>query len=131
MDSTSGAEIAPHRSSRAGDDAHTTERIGYIATEPTAGTGFEVGRTPDAVTDDDYRIGFDGPDTAGLRYRNLGRSSVDVFVEEERSRDGETNHTTETVGYLVTAPGELFASGTGSDPAGYGAGGYGVGAYGA
>jgi len=128
------------------DGRHTAERIGYVGIEPTVATGFEVGRTPDAVTDGGYRIEFDGAydslhlfadmqtydgsNTAALRYRNLGRSSVDVFVEEERSRDGETNHATETVGYLVTAPGELFGDGTGTDPAGYGAGGYGVGAYG-
>jgi hypothetical protein len=44
---------------------------------------------------------FGGPDTAGLRYRNLSGSSVDVRVEEERSAEDETKHTDEIVGYLV------------------------------
>ena len=128
------------------DGWHTTERIGYVATEPTTATGFEIGRTPDTVTDDPFRIGFendydsvqfladmqttDGTDTAELRYRGLTSSSATLFVEEERSADRETGHITEAVGYLATAPGALFGDGAGGDPAGYGAGGYGVGAYG-
>lgn len=129
------------------DGWHTTERIGYVAVQPTTEAGFEVGRTANAVTDESYRIDFEGTydsprfladvqtynggNTAGLRRRNLDRSSASVFVEEERSADGETNHVPEAVGYLVTTPGGLFGDGSDSDPAGYGAGGYGAGAYGA
>jgi len=100
---------------------HATEEVGYIAVESgtnvISGTQFEVGRTPNTVTDEWHRIGFgenydsplfvadaqsqDGPDTAELRYRNLTGTGVEVRVEEEQSADPETNHTTETVGYAV------------------------------
>ena len=101
---------------------HTKERIGYIAIQPINGyfygVAIEADRTADLVTDEWSRIDFDrtyesprfmadlqtfdGSDTAGLRYRNLTGTGVDVFVEEERSADNETNHTTESVGYMVT-----------------------------
>lgn len=101
---------------------HVEETVGYIALEP--GTGvfgnieYEIGSTPDAVTDDWYQIGLqssnsaapyffaamqgtDGGDTSSLRYKDLTPTDVFVFVEEETSRDSEVKHTTETVGYLV------------------------------
>lgn len=40
-------------------------------------------------------------DPVALRYRNLTPTGVEVFVEEERSADPETNHFAETVGHLV------------------------------
>ncbi|PSP74789.1 hypothetical protein BRC86_04700 [Halobacteriales archaeon QS_3_64_16] len=104
------------------DGGHKTEAIGYLAVEPgtdvLGSTTIEAGRTANTVTDDWEAIGFegtydatplfaagiqtfDGPDTAALRYRSLGQSGVETFVEEERSADDETNHTTERVGYLV------------------------------
>ena len=43
----------------------------------------------------------DGGDTSGVRYKNLNDNTVDVFIEEETSRDDETAHTTEVIGYLV------------------------------
>lgn len=102
-------------------DQHLNENIGYIAIEPGVfsmnGTQFEVGRTPDTVTHRWHQINFqqtyesplfitdmqtfDGPNTAGLRYRNLTDTGVEVFVEEEQSKDSETYHTTEVVGYAV------------------------------
>ena len=102
---------------------HTTERVGYVAIEPGAGTSngvaFEVDRTRDSLTDDPTAIGFsedvgsepvfvagmqtaDGHNSAALRCRNLDRNGVDVHIEEERSDDDETAHTTEVVGYLLT-----------------------------
>ena len=144
--STSGFDIRVQEE-EGWDGWHTTERIGYVATEPTTAPGFEVGRTADRATDDFFWIGFentydsphffadmqttDGPNTAGLRYRRVRTSGAVLLVEEERSLDRETRHTSERVGYLVTTPNALFGGGgTGADPAGYGAGGYGVGAYG-
>ncbi len=44
---------------------------------------------------------FIGVDTAALRYRNLSLTGVQVKVEEEKSKDAETAHAGETVGYLV------------------------------
>jgi hypothetical protein len=36
-----------------------------------------------------------------LRWDNKDLTGVDVKVEEEQSRDSETDHSTEVVGYLV------------------------------
>ena len=100
---------------------HAVETVGYTAIEPGTGMingiSFEVGRTPNTVTNTWSRIDFerifeepvlitdmqtaDGLDTAGLRYRNLSESGVEVFVEEDKSANSETSHTTEVVGYLV------------------------------
>ncbi len=44
---------------------------------------------------------FNGGDCATLRMRDLGASSVKVHVEEETSRDGEIQHTTEDVGFMA------------------------------
>jgi len=103
---------------------HAVETIGYVAIEPRRGAlaagECEVARTPDQVTDGWYRRPFsstfaaapvlvacmqtfDGSDTAALRYRNLGRTSVEIRVQEETSRDKETSHTTEAVGYAAFA----------------------------
>ncbi|MFH5801581.1 S8 family serine peptidase [Haladaptatus sp. CMAA 1911] len=100
---------------------HATEIVGYLACEPTVssinGVSFEVGRTPNIVTDDWYSHSFeqvyetpifladlqttDGGDAAGLRYKNLSGSAVELKIEEELSGDTESGHTTEEVGYLV------------------------------
>lgn len=42
-----------------------------------------------------------GGDTANLRHRNLGSSSVQIQVDEEQSANGETAHVHEPVGVLV------------------------------
>jgi hypothetical protein len=125
--STSGFDVKVQEERR--DGTHATERIGYIAIEPGAGSldgaNFEVGRTGNTVTDSSHTIEFgrdmgsspvflagmqtrDGPDSAGLRYQNLAGNSVDVFVEEEQSADDETRHTTEVVGYFAFADGSLI-----------------------
>lgn len=101
---------------------HPDEIVGYIAVEPGTGTtnvtAFEVGRTGDVVDHSWHTIDFvgsygpnrtfvadmqtrDGGDTAGLRYSSFGSGSVDVHVDEEKSSDSETSHTTEIVGYWV------------------------------
>jgi hypothetical protein len=46
----------------------------------------------------------DGGDTANLRRDSVTNVSVDVWVDEEQSKDAETNHTSEVVGYLLMAP---------------------------
>ncbi len=43
----------------------------------------------------------DGADPANLRWDNKGAASVDVWVDEEQSRDAEVRHTTEVAGYLI------------------------------
>ncbi len=54
---------------------------------------------------------YTGGDPAGIRYRNLNTTNVQVKVEEERSSDNETNHSYEDVGYVVfEAPGDIVDS---------------------
>lgn len=105
----------------AADDNHLYETIGYLAIDQSVGkldsTKYEAGLTDDTVTHDWHTIYFqntydnpvfladmqtmDGSNTCGLRYRNLSSNLVEVMVEEERSSDSETGHTSEQVGYLV------------------------------
>jgi peptidoglycan/xylan/chitin deacetylase (PgdA/CDA1 family) len=117
--SAAGMEVCLQEEEAAGD--HAEETVGFVAFEP--GTGaigrdrFETGRTEDAVVDEWYRIDFqrtytdprfvasiqtyDGPNTAGVRYRNLSGDGVEVQIEEEQSADAETGHISERVGYFV------------------------------
>jgi len=43
----------------------------------------------------------DGMDTAALRFKDMKTNSVHIRIEEEQSKDKETAHTTEVVGYLA------------------------------
>jgi serralysin len=43
----------------------------------------------------------DGGDTSGVRYKDLNDKTVTVFIEEETSKDDETDHTTEVIGFIV------------------------------
>lgn len=98
---------------------HNDERVGYAAFEPGTGSingdAIEVGTA--AVDEKWTTVSFDrsydqprfladiqtynGPNTANLRYRNLGSDGVEVFVEEDQSHDQETLHRYERVGYVV------------------------------
>jgi hypothetical protein len=101
---------------------HMQETLSYIAWEPSSGemgdTSFRVGRTVDAVKHKDYSLLFDSPlasspifladmqttdggDTANVRYRKKAGDAVDVLIDEEQSRDSETSHTTEVLGYVA------------------------------
>ena len=55
-----------------------------------------------------------GGDTATLRYRNLMQSGVELKVEEEQSKDSETKHGLESVGYLAFTVGPILGSGSGA-----------------
>jgi len=46
----------------------------------------------------------DGGDTATVRYRIADSDSTRLIVHEEKSRDSEINHTTETIGALLVSP---------------------------
>jgi hypothetical protein len=121
------------------DGSHATETLGYIAIESGSNTignvAYEVQQTPDAVTHNWYTIDFqqsysdpvflagmqsyDGGNTAGLRYKSLEADSVQIFVEEEASKDSEVAHTTEIAGYVVfDHPGSLTLAGPPSAPTG-------------
>jgi hypothetical protein len=101
---------------------HVTETVSYIAWEPSTGTvdgkDFEVKTTPNRVKHKFYSILFDKPfmdtphfiadmqtcdggDTANVRWKNLDFMGVDVQIDEEGSKNKETNHTTEKVGYMA------------------------------
>ncbi len=106
----------------AADGVHATETVGWVAMEAGSGTNdgttFEAARTPNAVTHANYALSFsgsygrtpiflchddtfDGGNTCGTRYRNLTTTGVNVFIEEEQSKDAEINHISEVVSYVV------------------------------
>ena len=65
----------------------------YIAWEPSAGymdgLTYEISKTANTM------------DTANVRWQNKDINAVKVKIEEEQSRNKETKHTTETVGYML------------------------------
>ncbi len=104
----------------ANDGTHNVERVDWIAIETgsttVGGRSLVVGRTGNSVTDAWFTINYssvsgptfiadmqttDGGDTAALRHRNLGSTSVQVKVEEEQSLNTEVAHTTEVIGYIL------------------------------
>lgn len=106
------------------DRAHADETVAVIAIAP--GADLVAGDTGDTVRHGQTTIDFgetvedavflaqmqshDGGDTSTVRGVSLGATGATVFVEEEQSADGETGHTTETVGYLALSAGELLAA---------------------
>ncbi|BDM79444.1 calcium-binding protein [Acaryochloris marina] len=100
---------------------HVSESVGWLAIEPGSGTwgrlAYQVGQTRDTVTHDWASIdlsgftstpnflaslaSYDGSDSAGVRYRNLHNTSVEVKVEEDTTADAETSHTSEVVSFLA------------------------------
>jgi hypothetical protein len=101
---------------------HASESINYIACEPSAGNmdgiTYEISKTANKVKHNFYTIQFNqsflndpvfmaemqsanGMDTANVRWQNKGITAVEVQIDEEQSKNRETRHTTETVGYMV------------------------------
>lgn len=104
------------------DDIHSPEAIAWIAIESGSGTNngvpFQAARTGETVSHSWHTINFSPPfsaepiflchddtylggNTCATRYRNLGPSSVQVFIEEEKSSDNERNHVQENVSWLA------------------------------
>jgi PKD repeat protein len=102
--------------------SHAVETIAYIAWQKGTGSidgrNYEVGMTSDSVKHVAYPIEFadsfvgapifladmqtlDGGDTANVRYSGLTPSAVQVWVDEEQSKDSEVRHTTEAIGYIA------------------------------
>jgi hypothetical protein len=50
---------------------------------------------------------YDGVDTSGLRMGGVSQSGFQVKIEEEGSRDTETAHTTERIGYFASEAGVI------------------------
>ncbi|QLE00117.1 T9SS type A sorting domain-containing protein [Galbibacter sp. BG1] len=110
-------------------EQHEIERVAYIAI--TSGFGnddnknFEAIRTARQFTENWYSINFflpmenpvfltsmqttNGIDTAVLRFKNLTSTSVQLKVQEEKSKDEEVKHATEVGGYVLFEAGNIFA----------------------
>jgi len=103
-------------------NAHIPETINYIAWEPgkgeISGQSYEVGMTARAVTRKWFDLKFasefseppffvagmqtyTGNDTATLRSQNISALSAQIQVDEEQSKDNETRHAKEVVGYII------------------------------
>ena len=102
---------------------HTNfEKVAWLATEMGIGNfgvrNYMAGLTPQAVTHEDYEIGFwtsfvdtprffaamqtyAGTDSSQLRMRDINDDGATVFVEEETCTDDEMNHAREIVGYIA------------------------------
>jgi PKD repeat protein len=101
---------------------HVKETVHYIAWEPGQGTigtlRYEVARAANGLTDAWSTVPFqqdfaqapvfladmqtnNNSDTAALRARAAAPTGVPLKVEEEQSKDTETVHPEETVGYLA------------------------------
>ena len=101
---------------------HPPETVDYIAWEPSFGVvnglRYEVGLTDAMVTHQPYSLlykgVFDRPplfladmqttaggDPANLRWRNRTEVGLEVWVSEEQSKDAETGHVPESVGYFL------------------------------
>lgn len=101
---------------------HVVESISYVAWEPSSGLAgdmaYEIRATGNEVKHNWYTLPFSGSfaaapvfvadmqtrnggDTANLRYADLNAESVQIKVAEEESRDSETNHITEIVGFMA------------------------------
>jgi PKD repeat protein len=104
---------------------HLPETVGYIAWEPGSGEHsgmrYEVRHTGQGITSSWSDIAFQNPfnmkpyflagmqtyaeaDTATVRMLDITAENVRVKIEEEQSKDVETSHAAETVGYIAIAP---------------------------
>ncbi len=109
----------------ASDQSHAQEGMSYIAWEPSAGelngVSYEVGRTENVVTDLPEYISFEGlfnstpacladmqtkngADTATVRYTFKDEYGIELAIAEEASRDEETFHVSEIVGFMAFLP---------------------------
>ena len=98
-------------------NGHSVETIGYVAIEPGQNVKLEAGFKSN-VSNTTSTINFNktftqvptflaamqtmnGSDSSGLRLTDLSKSSVQIFVEEEKSCDTEINHVNENIGYIA------------------------------
>jgi len=105
---------------------HGAEVVGYIAVQAASTPTIEAARIPQINHSWSY-LQFAqqrpatpvllaamqtsaGGDTAGLRFKDLSKSGVNVFIEEEQSGDSEVAHAFEDVGYVLLPEGFVQAS---------------------
>lgn len=119
--SVNGFQVGMEEEEKKKDTGHVSESVGWLAIDSGTGTwgglSYQVGQTGNTVTHDWASIDFsgftstpnflaslasyDGADSAGVRYRNLHNTSVQVKVEEDTTADAETSHTSEVVSFLA------------------------------
>lgn len=126
---TSSFSVKLQEEEGSNDRAHEAESVGWVAirnTTPTVGVFTYLSEREVTHQRKAYSInggGFTstpsvfaamqstyGGDTSTLRLTSLSTDSVEVFVEEETSKDSETDHTTEVVGIMALPTGTLFAA---------------------
>jgi hypothetical protein len=107
---------------------HALETVHYVAistgTNRSGGSEWEAARVPNQLNHRLRQLDFEQPfsqppvllgavqshrgrDPVTLRYTSLSDKATAVFLEEERSKNAETWHTDEVVGYLALAPGPI------------------------
>jgi PKD repeat protein len=100
---------------------HVTESVAYVAWSTGSGSvdmiQFAVAIPSVTITNNLTAIPFQdsfqdlpflfseqqsmtGGDTAALRVQNLTKENVELFLQEEQSKDSEVSHTSETIGYI-------------------------------
>ena len=119
--STTTVQIGMEEQESQNLSSHVNEKIGYAAIETGTGNwngiAYEAGQTGNSVTHNWQDLNFDdsltqpqilaaistynGPDPAGIRYRNLNNGSVQFRLEEDTTADAETNHIAENIDYLA------------------------------
>ncbi|MEM6661478.1 MAG: hypothetical protein AAF666_04785, partial [Pseudomonadota bacterium] len=98
----------------AASGGHAEESVHYLAVEVGSGAGLTAAVTPDVVTDAGYSMEAgdafffvagmqtrDGSDAATLRYAIDGQART-YIAQEEQSKDMETRHTSEVIGWIET-----------------------------
>ena len=127
-----GFELALEEEEAYLNTGHGAETIAWLAISPGQGdwdgNAFMAGNTGDQVTHNWHTVDFgnlfnnapkffgniasyDGPDSAGLRAKNLSSGSVEIKIDEDTSKDSEVDHTTEEIGLLaIEATGTLEGS---------------------
>jgi len=101
---------------------HMPETISYIAWEPgkgeISGLFYEIGATAKRVNHKWFNLDFEtefpgqpffiaglqtcsGGDTATVRSQDLSQTATKIMVQEEQSKDNETKHVKEVVGYFT------------------------------
>ena len=134
--SSDGFELAMEEEEALKLSGHATETVGWLAIESGSGSwdglDYQAGSTGNNIdhTWDTVNFGqsfdrspnlfaslasFNGGDAAGLRYRSLGASAVQLKVEEDQSLDREIGHTSEIANFLAIA-GSGSLSATAYDP---------------
>ena len=130
---SNGFSVALEEEEALRNSGHGTETIGYLAIESSSGewngfqyqaenTGDNVNSAWKDLSFEQFDTvpnllasiaSFDGPDPAGLRYREVGQGEetrIQIKIEEDRSLDNETFHTTEEVNFLAIAGNGLLTA---------------------